>query len=71
MITKDSFPSDKQLLKLLHERVMKMPFEDVKRMCEGLMNASVVAQDVFKKRFPVEYAEWEKNDEFWGGEQIP
>lgn len=51
-------PGDQQVLFDLQTMAMNMSLEELQRFCEGSMNALVVVQDQFKKRFPHEWALW-------------
>lgn len=53
-----SDPGDQQALYDVQTLAIRMTLEELKRFCEGSMNALVVVQDQFRKRFPDEYAEW-------------
>jgi hypothetical protein len=50
---------DEQTLYDLQTLAIGMTVEELQRFCEGSMNALVVVQDQFRKRFPTEYAAWE------------
>lgn len=52
-------PGDDDALFELQTIAMGMSLEDLKRFCEGTMNALIVVQDQFRKRFPREYAAWD------------
>lgn len=52
-------PNDGRILRELQTLAMTMTREELQRFCEGNMNALIVVQDQFRKRFPREYAEWD------------
>lgn len=56
-------PTDENALGKLQDLAAKMSPEELIKFCNGMMNALIVVQDQFKKRFPVEYAAWEKEIE--------
>lgn len=53
-------PGDQQALYKLQTLAMVMSLEELQRFCEGTMNALVVVQDQYRKRFPREWAAWDK-----------
>jgi hypothetical protein len=55
-------PGDATALRQLQELAFRMSVEELRRFCEGSMNALVVVQDAFRKRFPDAYAKW--NEQF-------
>lgn len=50
---------DHKTLYDLQTLAMAMTLAELQRFCEGSMNALIVVQDQFRKRFPCEYAEWD------------
>ena len=49
--------TDADTLRELHALMKRMSADELERFCEGQMQAIVVAQDVFRKRFP---ARWQR-----------
>lgn len=58
-------PGDKKALRGLLELCQGMTADEIERFCEGTMNAIIVAQHVFKQRFP---EQWQRfNDKIDAG----
>lgn len=53
----------KELMYEIQTFAMKMPLKTLQMACEVSMNALVVLQDQFKKRFPTEFDAWNKQFE--------
>lgn len=52
--TGDASPSSERALHDLQMLAMGMSADELQRFCEGTMNALVVMEDQFRKRFPDE-----------------
>jgi len=53
-------PGDDVVLYELQALLMQMSQAELRRFVEGMMNATLVAQDQWRKRFPNEWAAWDR-----------
>jgi len=51
-------PGDGKTLRQLQTVAFAMSLDELQRYCEGTMNALIVVQDAFRKRFPEAYEQW-------------
>ncbi len=59
-------PTDRRALEQLWDLLETMSCEELERFCEGTMNAIIVAQQVFRDRFPEAWQRY--NDKIEAGE---
>jgi hypothetical protein len=52
-------PSRPRLYGRLEHILETMSEDEIKEFCDGTLNAAVIAQTVFQRRFPRCYASWE------------